>query len=87
MKEFNKIRYNAIHEIVEEILQAIKTKKDVNSCKKLLDLLQDESPDHEFLQRISSEKISDYPFMHLLYSQLLVCQRVCLQNTVCLICK
>ena len=32
-------------------------------------------------------KISDYPFMHLLYSQLLVCQRVCLQNTVCLICK
>lgn len=31
--------------------------------------------------------ISDYPFMHLLYSQLLVCQRVCLQNTVCLICK
>lgn len=32
-------------------------------------------------------KQSDYPFMHLLYSQLLVCQRVCLQNTVCLICK
>lgn len=32
-------------------------------------------------------EISDYPFMHLLYSQLLVCQRVCLQNTVCLICK
>lgn len=32
-------------------------------------------------------KNSDYPFMHLLYSQLLVCQRVCLQNTVCLICK
>lgn len=31
--------------------------------------------------------VSDYPFMHLLYSQLLVCQRVCLQNTVCLICK
>lgn len=57
MKEFNKIRYNAIHEIVEEILQAIKTKKDVNSCKELLDLLQDENPDHEFLQRISSEKI------------------------------
>src|SRR5690606_32233144 len=27
--------------------------------------------------------IFDYPFMHLLYSQLLVCQRVCLQNTVC----
>ena len=34
-----------------------------------------------------SLKDSDYPFMHLLYSQLLVCQRVCLQNTVCLICK
>ena len=33
------------------------------------------------------KNISDYPFMHLLYSQLLVCQRVCLQNTVCLICK
>jgi len=33
------------------------------------------------------ENDSDYPFMHLLYSQLLVCQRVCLQNTVCLICK
>ena len=33
------------------------------------------------------KKESDYPFMHLLYSQLLVCQRVCLQNTVCLICK
>ena len=32
-------------------------------------------------------KFTDYPFMHLLYSQLLVCQRVCLQNTVCLICK
>lgn len=38
-----------------------------------------------FLRNI--EKYSDYPFMHLLYSQLLVCQRVCLQNTVCLICK
>lgn len=35
----------------------------------------------------AKETISDYPFMHLLYSQLLVCQRVCLQNTVCLICK
>lgn len=34
-----------------------------------------------------SEINADYPFMHLLYSQLLVCQRVCLQNTVCLICK
>ena len=33
------------------------------------------------------KSLSDYPFMHLLYSQLLVCQRVCLQNTVCLICK
>ena len=33
------------------------------------------------------KRFSDYPFMHLLYSQLLVCQRVCLQNTVCLICK
>lgn len=51
MKEFNKIRYNAIHEIVEEILQAIKTKKDVNSCKKLLDLLQDE----ELRPRISAK--------------------------------
>ena len=39
----------------------------------------------EYIQREIS--ISDYPFMHLLYSQLLVCQRVCLQNTVCLICK
>lgn len=37
--------------------------------------------------RIRMFKDSDYPFMHLLYSQLLVCQRVCLQNTVCLICK
>ena len=36
---------------------------------------------------IKDKKDSDYPFMHLLYSQLLVCQRVCLQNTVCLICK
>lgn len=36
---------------------------------------------------VLTEKESDYPFMHLLYSQLLVCQRVCLQNTVCLICK
>lgn len=34
-----------------------------------------------------ANKETDYPFMHLLYSQLLVCQRVCLQNTVCLICK
>ena len=34
-----------------------------------------------------NKDFSDYPFMHLLYSQLLVCQRVCLQNTVCLICK
>ena len=38
----------------------------------------------ELMRHISK---SDYPFMHLLYSQLLVCQRVCLQNTVCLICK
>lgn len=38
-------------------------------------------------QKFKSEYFSDYPFMHLLYSQLLVCQRVCLQNTVCLICK
>ena len=37
--------------------------------------------------KIKQKGISDYPFMHLLYSQLLVCQRVCLQNTVCLICK
>lgn len=35
----------------------------------------------------NKKDFSDYPFMHLLYSQLLVCQRVCLQNTVCLICK
>ena len=44
-----------------------------------------------WIQRIAAililPLISDYPFMHLLYSQLLVCQRVCLQNTVCLICK
>ena len=40
---------------------------------------------HAFLSAILD--FSDYPFMHLLYSQLLVCQRVCLQNTVCLICK
>lgn len=39
------------------------------------------------LRLIRMFKDSDYPFMHLLYSQLLVCQRVCLQNTVCLICK
>ena len=39
------------------------------------------------LSESSNQKQSDYPFMHLLYSQLLVCQRVCLQNTVCLICK
>ncbi|WP_348825702.1 hypothetical protein, partial [Flavobacterium aestuarii] len=31
---------------------------------------------------LKDKKASDYPFMHLLYSQLLVCQRVCLQNTV-----
>ena len=42
---------------------------------------------NEVLNRIKLKKDSDYPFMHLLYSQLLVCQRVCLQNTVCLICK
>ena len=44
----------------------------------------------EYEKAIEKDKeilISDYPFMHLLYSQLLVCQRVCLQNTVCLICK
>ena len=40
-----------------------------------------------FPHLIIHNKQSDYPFMHLLYSQLLVCQRVCLQNTVCLICK
>ena len=43
-----------------------------------------------FFKHIKPEvlsRLSDYPFMHLLYSQLLVCQRVCLQNTVCLICK
>ena len=39
------------------------------------------------LSQEGNKMISDYPFMHLLYSQLLVCQRVCLQNTVCLICK
>ena len=39
------------------------------------------------LEKILLKIGSDYPFMHLLYSQLLVCQRVCLQNTVCLICK
>ena len=41
------------------------------------------------LKKMGGDSIyfSDYPFMHLLYSQLLVCQRVCLQNTVCLICK
>ena len=40
----------------------------------------------DFMNRLKDNN-SDYPFMHLLYSQLLVCQRVCLQNTVCLICK
>ena len=40
-----------------------------------------------FHEREQLKSFSDYPFMHLLYSQLLVCQRVCLQNTVCLICK
>lgn len=39
------------------------------------------------LRNVFYFSLSDYPFMHLLYSQLLVCQRVCLQNTVCLICK
>lgn len=39
------------------------------------------------ISTIDDNTFSDYPFMHLLYSQLLVCQRVCLQNTVCLICK
>ena len=42
--------------------------------------------DNTFLVE-ENKKVPDYPFMHLLYSQLLVCQRVCLQNTVCLICK
>ena len=45
---------------------------------------EDEEP---VILRGRVEFFSDYPFMHLLYSQLLVCQRVCLQNTVCLICK
>lgn len=41
----------------------------------------------EYRLTLQMKYYSDYPFMHLLYSQLLVCQRVCLQNTVCLICK
>ena len=57
-------------------------KEDMDFWK--LDVYLDENG---YYKKHTIKKYSDYPFMHLLYSQLLVCQRVCLQNTVCLICK
>ena len=56
-----------------------------NQKKEICDILKNIG--FEKLSYIDGKEFSDYPFMHLLYSQLLVCQRVCLQNTVCLICK
>ena len=57
MEELNKNRYKCAHEIVEEILQAIKNQRDISTCKKLLDFLQDDVPDNEFLDRIVSEEL------------------------------
>ena len=58
----------------------------MEACQPCLEEIS-ETIKSEFPNYTKNKYITDYPFMHLLYSQLLVCQRVCLQNTVCLICK
>lgn len=57
MKELDKSRYERIHEIVEEVLEAMKDKRDMASCEKLLDFLQDDAPDREFLERMASGEL------------------------------
>lgn len=57
MEELNESRYEKIHEIVEEVLEAMKDKRDIASCEKLLDFLQDDAPDREFLKRMASEEL------------------------------
>lgn len=57
MEELDKSRYEKIHEIVEEMLGAMKEQRDIASCEKLLDFLQDDVPDREFLERMASEEL------------------------------
>ena len=57
MEELNKNRYKCAHEIVEEILQAIKNQRDISTCKKLLDFLQDDVPDIDELNVRKMKKL------------------------------
>lgn len=57
MEESDKSRYEKIHEIVEEVLEAMREKRDIASCEKLLDFLQDDVQDREFLERMASEEL------------------------------
>ncbi len=57
MEELNESRYEKIHEIVEEVLEAMKDKRDMASCERLLDFLQDDALDREFLERMASGEL------------------------------
>lgn len=57
MEELNESRYEKIHEIVEEVLEAMKEKRDMASCERLLDFLQDDAPDRDFLERMASGEL------------------------------
>lgn len=57
MKKTDVKAYKKIHEIAEEIQTAIKERRGIVSCKKLLDFLQADLPEEEFLERITSEEL------------------------------
>ena len=58
MEGLKKDSYERVHEIVEEIFEAIKDQRDINTCKKLLDFLQDgDLSDEIFLERMTSEEL------------------------------
>ena len=71
--------------VVDENKRMQGTLTDGDVRRALIKGIDVDAPISEAMHR--NFNFTDYPFMHLLYSQLLVCQRVCLQNTVCLICK
>ena len=57
-EKFDKEKYDEIHEIVTEILEAIRERKEISSCKKLLDFMQENnSAVREFQDRITSNEL------------------------------
>ena len=57
MKNPDQASYQKIHEIAEEVLWAMKEGRNITECEKFFDFLQDEAPDREFLERITSKEL------------------------------